>query len=162
MNNLLRKSFILTMVIAMVLTMFAAFSIMEDASASSSELVVTGYTVTSANGTAISRITKGSKVNVTMHLKHTQTTASDIGYNPDGLQISRRVDSFSGGDNPEVSKISGGLLEFDLKVSNLTYKGTGNSLKLMVGYNGLAGAQDNIEIPITECKEYEEPTYEPV
>ncbi|MGN0734701.1 MAG: COG1361 S-layer family protein [Anaerovoracaceae bacterium] len=161
MNNLLRKSFILTMVVAMVLTMFAAFSIAEDASASSGELVVTGYTVTSANGAAVSRITKGSKVNVTMHLKHTQTTASDIGYNPEGLQISRRVDSFSGGDNPAVSNISGGLLEFDLTVSNLTYKGTGNSLKLMVGYNGLAGAQDNIEIPITECKEYEEPAYEP-
>ena len=161
MNNMLKKCLILTMVIAMVLTICTAFTITEDASASSSELVVTGYTVTSANGTAISRITKGSKVNVTMHLKHTQTTASDIGYNPDGLQISRRVDSFSGGDNPAVSKISGGLLEFDLTVSNLTYKGTGNSLKLMVGYNGLAGAQDNIEIPITECKEYEEPTYTP-
>lgn len=161
MNNLLKKSFILTMVLAMVLTMFAAFGITEDASASSRELVVTGYTVTSANGAAVSRITKGSKVNVTMHLKHTQTTASDIGNNLGGLQISRRVDSFSGGDNTAVSNISGGLLEFDLTVSNLTYKGTGNSLKLMVGYNGLAGAQDNIEIPITECKEYEEPTYTP-
>ena len=161
MNNMLKKCLILTMVIAMVLTMFAAFGITEDASASSRELVVTGYTVTSANGAAVSRITKGSKVNVTMHLKHTQTTASDIGNNPGGLQISRRVDSFSGGDNTAVSNISGGLLEFDLTVSNLTYKGTGNSLKLMVGYNGLAGAQDNIEIPITECKEYEEPTYTP-
>ena len=161
MNNAFKKSLILTMVLAMVLTMFAAFGITEDASASSRELVVTGYTVTSANGAAVSRITKGSKVNVTMHLKHTQTTASDIGNNPGGLQISRRVDSFSGGDNTAVSNISGGLLEFDLTVSNLTYKGTGNSLKLMVGYNGLAGAQDNIEIPITECKEYEEPTYTP-
>ena len=161
MNNMLKKCLILTMVIAMVLTMCAAFGITEDASASSRELVVTGYTVTSANGAAVSRITKGSKVNVTMHLKHTQTTASDIGNNSVGLQISRRVDSFSGGDNTVVSNISGGLLEFDLTVSNLTYKGTGNSLKLMVGYNGLAGAQDNIEIPITECKEYEEPTYTP-
>lgn len=161
MNNAFKKSLILTMVLAMVLTMFAAFGITEDASASSRELVVTGYTVTSANGAAVSRITKGSKVNVTMHLKHTQTTASDIGNNPGGLQISRRVDSFSGGDNTLVSNISGGLLEFDLTVSNLTYKGTGNSLKLMVGYNGLAGAHDNIEIPITECKEYEEPTYTP-
>lgn len=161
MNNAFKKSLILTMVLAMVLTICTAFTITEDASASSEELVVTGYTVTSANGAAVSRITKGSKVNVTMHLKHTQTTASDIGNNPGGLQISRRVDSFSGGDNTVVSNISGGLLEFDLTVSNLTYKGTGNSLKLMVGYNGLAGAQDNIEIPITECKEYEEPTYTP-
>ncbi|MGN0726517.1 MAG: hypothetical protein ACI4LL_00025, partial [Anaerovoracaceae bacterium] len=68
MNNMLKKCLILTMVIAMVLTMFAAFGITEDASASSRELVVTGYTVTSANGPAVSRITKGSKVNVTMHL----------------------------------------------------------------------------------------------
>lgn len=162
MNNLLRKSFILTMVFAMVLTMFAAFHITEDASASSGELVVTGYTVTAANGAAVSRITKGTTVNITMHLKHTNRLASDIGGNLNNLQISRKVDSFSGGSAPVASNISTGLLEFDVTVTGIVYKGTGKSLSLMIGYNGMAGEQDSIEIPVTECKEYEEPAYEPV
>ena len=162
MNNLLRKSFILTMVFAMVLTMFAAFHITEDASASSGELVVTGYTVTAANGAAVSRITKGTTVNITMHLKHTNRLESDIGGNLNNLQISRKVDSFSGGSAPVASNISTGLLEFDVTVTGIVYKGTGKSLSLMIGYNGMAGEQDSIEIPVTECKEYEEPAYEPV
>ena len=162
MNNLLRKSFILTMVFAMVLTMFAAFHITEDASASSGELVVTGYTVTAANGAAVSRITKGTTVNITMHLKHTNRLASGIGGDLNNLQISRKVDSFSGGSAPVASNISTGLLEFDVTVTGIVYKGTGKSLSLMIGYNGMAGEQDSIEIPVTECKEYEEPAYEPV
>ena len=162
MNNLLRKSCILTMVFAMVLTMFAAFHITEDASASSGELVVTGYTVTAANGAAVSRITKGTTVNITMHLKHTNRLASDIGGDLNNLQISRKVDSFSGGSAPVASNISTGLLEFDVTVTGIVYKGTGKSLSLMIGYNGMAGEQDSIEIPVTECKEYEEPAYEPV
>ena len=162
MNNLFRKSFILTMVFAMVLTMFAAFHITEDASASSGELVVTGYTVTAANGAAVSRITKGTTVNITMHLKHTNRLASDIGGDLNNLQISRKVDSFSGGSAPVASNISTGLLEFDVTVTGIVYKGTGKSLSLMIGYNGMAGEQDSIEIPVTECKEYEEPAYEPV
>ena len=132
MNNVLRRSFILTMVFAMVLTMFAAFHITEDASASSGELVVTGYTVTAANGAAVSRITKGTTVNITMHLKHTNRLASDIGGDLNNLQISRKVDSFSGGSAPVASNISTGLLEFDVTVTGIVYKGTGKSLSLMI------------------------------
>ena len=162
MNNVLKRSFILTMVLAMVLTICTAFTITEDASASSGELVVTGYTVTAANGAAVSRITKGTTVNITMHLKHTNRLASDIGGDLNNLQISRKVDSFSGGSAPVASNISTGLLEFDVTVTGIVYKGTGKSLSLMIGYNGMAGEQDSIEIPVTECKEYEEPAYEPV
>lgn len=157
----LRKSLILVIVLAVALTTCWQFALAESTPSAKGELVVTGYTVTAANGSAVSRITKGSKVNITMHLKHTQITASDIGNDASGLQVSRRVDSFSGGDNPTVTNVQGGLLEFDLTISNLVYKGTGNSLKIMVGYNGIAGAQDYVDIPITECKEYEEPAAEP-
>ena len=97
-----------------------------------------------------------------MHLKHTNRLASDIGGDLNNLQISRKVDSFSGGSAPVASNISTGLLEFDVTVTGIVYKGTGKSLSLMIGYNGMAGKQDSIEIPVTECKEYEEPAYEPV
>ena len=49
MNNLLRKSFILTMVFAMVLTMFAAFGFDESTPSDSGELVVTGYNILAIN-----------------------------------------------------------------------------------------------------------------
>lgn len=155
MNNLLRKSFILTIVFAMVLTMFAAIHITEDASASSGELVVVSYSI---DGNP-SRITKGQTVNVTLHLKHTTQSASGLNGN---ITIDRMADSFSGG-TVNVNQInSDGLLDMTVSVAGLKYKGNGNSLKLIVGYWGSPGNQNYLEVPITECKEYEEPTYEPV
>ncbi len=155
MNNLLRKSFILTMVAAMVLTMCTAFMIVEPASASSGELVVVSYSI---DGNP-SRITKGQTVNVTLHLKHTTQSASGLNGN---ITIDRMADSFSGG-NVNVTQInSDGLLDMTVHVAGLKYKGNGNSLKLIVGYWGSPGNQNYLVVPITECKEYEEPTYEPV
>lgn len=165
MNNLLKKSFILTMVFAMVLTMFAAFRITEDASASSENaetssgrLVVVSYSI---DGNP-SRITKGQTVNVTLHLRHTQMTADYLGGNPNNIQVSRLVDGFSGGQTEITEMNRTGLLDFKVKIKGLVYKGTGSSLKLMLGYWGMPGQQDNMEVNITECKEYEEPKYEPV
>lgn len=155
MNNLLRKSFILTMVVAMVLTICTAFTITEDASASSGELVVVSYSI---DGNP-SRITKGQTINITLHLKHTTQSADGLDGN---MTIDRMADSFNGG-LVNVTRINeSGLLDMTVQVKGLTYKGTGKSLKLLVGYWGSPGKQDYVEIPITECKEYEEPTYEPV
>ena len=89
MNNLLRKSFILTMVLAMVLTICTAFTITEDASASSGGLVVISYSI---EGNP-SRITKGQTVNITLHLKHTTQSADGLNGN---MTIDRMADSFSG------------------------------------------------------------------
>lgn len=155
MNNLLRKSFILTMVVAMVLTICTAFTITEDASASSGELVVVSYSI---DGNP-SRITKGQTINITLHLKHTTQSADGLNGN---MTIDRMADSFNGGLVNVTSINESGLLDMTVQVKGLTYKGTGKSLKLLVGYWGSPGKQDYVEIPITECKEYEEPTYEPV
>lgn len=155
MNNAFKKSLILTMVLAMVLTICTAFTITEDASASSGELVVVSYSI---DGNP-SRITKGQTINITLHLKHTTQSADGLDGN---MTIDRMADSFNGG-LVNVTRINeSGLLDMTVQVKGLTYKGTGKSLKLLVGYWGSPGKQDYVEIPITECKEYEEPTYEPV
>ena len=155
MNNAFKKSLILTMVLAMVLTICTAFTITEDASASSSELVVVSYSI---DGNP-SRITKGQTINITLHLKHTTQSADGLIGN---MTIDRMADSFSGGLVNVTGINESGLLDMTVQVKGLTYKGTGKSLKLLVGYWGSPGKQDYVEIPITECKEYEEPTYEPV
>lgn len=155
MNNAFKKSLILTMVLAMVLTICTAFTITEDASASSGELVVVSYSI---DGNP-SRITKGQTINITLHLKHTTQSADGLNGN---MTIDRMADSFSGGLVNVTSINASGLLDMTVQVKGLTYKGSGKSLKLLVGYWGSPGKQDYVEIPITECKEYEEPTYEPV
>ena len=153
MNNLLKKSFILTMVIAMVLTMFAAFGFAETTPSDSGELVVTGYNIIKVNSTQNNktsiRVSKGDKVDISISFKAT----GDIG----DIIFTRLVDSFGGG-TISPSQTSVGKGSFDVTIKELIYKGTGNSLKFMVTYNG---SNKNIVIPITECKEYQEPTYEP-
>ena len=151
MNNMLKKCLILTMVIAMVLTMCASFGFAEDNGASG-PLVVTGYNIAAINdSTTIGttpRISKGNKVKVEIYFKNTSAN---------GVAFTRLVDSFSNGTISELKDNTGST--FKIEIDNLIYKGTGNSLKFMATYDG--GKQD-FELLILECKEYEEPTYEPV
>ena len=151
MNNMLKKCLILTMVIAMVLTMCASFGFAEDNGASG-PLVVTGYNIAAINdSTTIGttpRISKGNKVKVEIYFKNTSAN---------GVAFTRLVDSFSNGTISELKDNTGST--FKIEIDNLIYKGTGNSLKFMATYYG--GKQD-FALLILECKEYEEPTYEPV
>ena len=117
----------------------------------SGELVPTGY---SADRTSIS---KGSTVKITVQLKYADQSAGE------GITVdaTRLVDSFSGGiiDSSAITVTPAGQsFLIDIPVSGLVYGGTGNSLKLMVS---IGGKYEQIEIPIKECKEYEEPVYEP-
>ena len=57
MNNLLKKSFILTIVIAMVLTMFSAFGFAESSQSDSDELVVVSYDIKDVNNKTVTYIT---------------------------------------------------------------------------------------------------------
>lgn len=151
MNNLLRKSLILTMVLAMVLTMFAAFGFAETTPSDSGELVVTGYNILAVNSNTnigkTPRISKGNSVKVEIMFR--KAGLADIGF-------TRLVDSFSNGKISELKDADGST--FRIEIDNLVYKGTGNSLKFMATYSG---GQRNFEISVLECKEYQDPTYEP-
>lgn len=150
MNNLLKKSFILTMVLAMVLTMFAAFGFAESTPSDSGELVVTGYNILAINSNTnigkTPRISKGNSVKLEIMFR--KAGLAD-------LDFTRLVDSFSNGKISGVKDKNGST--FKIEIDNLIYKGTGNSLKFMATYSG---GQRNFEISVLECKEYQESTNE--
>lgn len=150
MNNLLKKSFILTMVLAMVLTMFAAFGFAESTPSDSGELVVTGYNILAINSNTnigkTPRISKGNSVKLEIMFR--KAGLAD-------LDFTRLVDSFSNGKISGVKDENGST--FKIEIDNLIYKGTGNSLKFMATYSG---GQRNFEISVLECKEYQESTNE--
>lgn len=150
MNNLLKKSFILTMVLAMVLTMFAAFGFAESTPSDSGELVVTGYNILAINSNTnigkTPRISKGNSVKIEIMFR--KAGLAD-------LDFTRLVDSFSNGKISGVKDENGST--FKIEIDNLIYKGTGNSLKFMATYSG---GQRNFEISVLECKEYQESTNE--
>ena len=158
MNRYLKKILILTVALAMVLTLCSAIGFAEEKSPDSGELVVKDYSITDVKGNPVSLITKGQTVNITLYMKH--TTRNAFGLN-DNMTIDRRADSFSGGQVSVTDINSAGLLEVTVQIKGLKYKGTGNTLKLLAGYWGSPGQQDYVDVSITECKEYEEPTYEP-
>ena len=124
MNNLLKKSFILTMVLAMVLTMFAAFGFAESTPSDSGELVVTGYNILAINSNTnigkTPRISKGNSVKLEIMFR--KAGLAD-------LDFTRLVDSFSNGKISGVKDENGST--FKIEIDNLIYKGTGNSLKFM-------------------------------
>ena len=78
MNNMLKKCLILTMVIAMVLTMCAAFGFAESIPSPTGELVVVSYDIKDVNNKPITYITKNSEVNKTLNLKHTTQNANGL------------------------------------------------------------------------------------
>jgi len=151
------------MIAALVLTMaFGSVSSAWADTPAAGELVVTGYTVTyTENGNPVSSITKNSKVDITLQLKHTGLKASVISDYEGNLDVSRKVDSFSGGTITNAVKSYGeSPLMFETKISGLVYSGVGSSLNLMVGYSG-DSRFDSVSVPIIQCEEYEEPVYEP-
>ena len=156
MKECMRKCFAIYLILAVLMTMVLAC--VGTAWAGTGELVAEGYTV---NGNSPGpTISKGNRVNITVQIKHTgiETTGTNE------IDVSRLVDSFGGGsinryEDVHIESEVGQTFKMEVTIKDLTYTGTGKSLKLMVGIDN---AYEQIEIPITECKEYEEPVYEPV
>ncbi len=147
MNNILKKSMALLIIMLVVISAMpsAAFGASSPpATAVDTDLTVTGY-VSSLNS-----IAKGAKVNITLNFKYTGSAPFSVG----NLDITRLVDSFNNGRIGAPVVDDNDRTKFSVTVSNLEYKGTGNSLKLMLG---LQGNYNNETIAISECREYQEP-----
>jgi hypothetical protein len=114
-------------------------------------LAVTAYEVSSPS------IRRNDAVDLTMHFIMSGSTADDA--QSRGLDVSRLVDSFSGGSQ-EVRITSSGAdpLTFDVTFRGLVYSGSGKSFRVMAG---VGGAFENAEITVREANEYEEPKPEP-
>ena len=160
MKKILKKSFVICMAFVMALASMSAFAFADDGSKAVDDpqfevagYVITKYNNTEANPSRTYTISKGDTVDIEVTIKSNSTTDDE-----ETVDASRRVDSFSGGTIAKIDHIGGKSKTIKILVSDLKYKGSGKSLKLMVqqgtGY-------DNIEVPISEAKEYTEPTVTP-
>ncbi len=144
------------MALAMILTSMSAFAFAEGAGASASDdtkYVVTGYSITKLNNAEIKSgtlvtINKGDKVDISVSIKLNSTSAQ-----PKLDEVYRLEDSFSGGTAERIWE--SGTNKYTIKITDLTYKGTGQSLKFMVENDG---GYDTLTVTVTEAKEYTEPT----
>ncbi len=119
---------------------------------------VTSYEIQSTAGNTLSSIQKGNKVNLILHIKDTGVTNESKTLTADDIDATKLVDSFSNASAVTPSEVDGGCdgvpLTYTLTVKDVTYSGTGKSLRLMIGY---AGAYTTIDQTISQAVEYEEP-----
>ena len=168
MRKYLKQGFVLCMALMLALgAMSAAFAAggsgenTPGSGANGGEFEVTGYRIEKINGAVIKderliTINKGDNIDILLNLKYNtaETTFTSV-------DVARRVDSFSGG-TAKVVQDSGqmsGSYVFQVRVTNLKYRGTGKTLSLLLSNKG--NAYQNLDVPISECKEYTEPTVEP-
>ncbi len=144
------------MALAMVLSSMSMSAFADGSSGSDSSVVstsyqVTSYTVTNTNNVELSTINKGDTVNIAVTIKLNSTNSSVT-----TSDVSRLVDSFSGGTVSEIADVTGQTSKtINIAFAGLKYTGTGQSLKFMV-QNGTS--YENLEVTIAEAKVYEEPS----
>ena len=127
------------------------------AEASGDSFFITSYKITkSGKKKAVTNIQKGDTVDITLNMKNTSLLTDSFAMND--YDFSRLLDSFSGG-KVSVSQLSAGKepLILAVKISGLTYSGTGQSLKLQISRKGKAGFSQASEITVTEANVSEAP-----
>ena len=137
------------MALAMVLSSMSMSAFAETTTAAGAAYQVTSYSVTNSSGNRVTTINKGDIVNIAVYIKLDSTSKQ-----PTTSEVSRLVDSFSGG-NITLTSVSGKQNEYVISVDNLQYKGTEQKLRLMVQNDS---GYDNLEVTISEAKVYEEPS----
>lgn len=107
-------------------------------------------------------VVKGNAVTIRVSVKHTDVTARSIG-GRDNLDITRLVDSFSGGSVIfEITSGDDDMLTYDVTFVNVKYTGVGKTLRFMSGYKDGSEPFSMMELTIVEAVEYEEPKPEAV
>ena len=155
-HNVLRTGVSLLLLLAMLAAALPSVFAAEGGG----NLYITGYTVTDASGRSVGSISKGNTVNITVSVKDTGdgTGSGD----PKTLDITKLDDSFTGGSlTVEKTSSESAPLVYAVRLTGLTYKGVGQSLKLQVGTAGDAGSYQTLEVTITEAVVYEAPTSVP-
>lgn len=144
MSKIFKKS--LALLTAFIIACYSLPNYAFAASGGTSEILITGYEISNNLNT----ITKNMVIpKITIHLKKSDGTSLT-----DKAEASRLADNFSIGSSATVKVKNGEKIEFE----GIKYSGKGNTLKFLVNDNGI---NQNLSISVNECKEYEEPTYEP-
>lgn len=147
-HNTIRRAAALLMILLALTAAWPAAARAEGGS-----LFVTGYTVTDTFGFPLGSIAKGTSVNITVSLR-------DIGGGAESGQLDavKLDDSFTGGSLSVVKTSAEGMpLTYDIRLTNLQYKGVGQSLKLQVGQAGSPESYQGVELTITEAVVFEAP-----
>lgn len=171
MRKYLKKGCVLCMALILVLgSMTAAFAATAGTGGTpttpttgkdTGEFEVTGYKIKKLNNADVQdgnliTVNKNDTIDVLVSLKY-----NTAGTNFASVDVARRVDCFSGGE-AKVVQDSGQILGsyvIQIRVTNLKYRGTGKTLSLLV--SNQENAYQNLDVPISECKEYTEPKVEP-
>ena len=126
------------------------------ARAEGGNLYVTGYTVTNSGNGTVSAITKNGIANITVSIKDISESSGDK--DPADMYISKLDDSFTG-RTVSVKKPSqpGQPLSYEVKLTDVRYKGVGQTVRLQVGEKGKPDSYQNLEVTITEAVVYEAP-----
>ncbi len=104
-----------------------------------------------------SSITKGTKLTITVSVKHTDVTLQQIG-GKDNLDITKLVDSFTDGTiSVQVTSGDTDKLTYDVTFTDVTYTGFGKTLRFLSGYKDSNEAFSTMELTIVEAVEYEPP-----
>ncbi len=122
--------------------------------------VVTSYEIQSTAGNSLSSISRNSHVNLIIHFKDTTVTNTDVDNSSSNIDVTKLVDSFTGGSNYAVQvdiTSTSGPLTYTVLLQDVVYSGQGQSLRMMVGYLNTTAAYQTIDLTITQAVIYVEP-----
>lgn len=110
--------------------------------------VVTGYS------SSLSSIQKGDVVTITVSVRDTDFAQYHA---QNSLDVTKLADSFSGGSvSTEITSKGADPLTYDITFANMTYSGSGKSLRFMVGYHWMDLPYETLEVSVNEAVEYTE------
>ncbi len=144
----MKRNFLQRVLSLLLLPILLAAALPPALGADGGNLYVTGYTVANSNGTSVSSVRAGNKVNITVSIKDTGGAGTDVGT----LDITKLEDSFNGGSvTVERTSEEGKPLIYAVRLTGLTYKGVGQSLRLQVGLPNQPASYQTLELTITEA-----------
>ena len=151
----MKRTFVRLAAVFLILTTLCAVLPAGAMAAATISPVVTSYEVHNRTNPSQKNLTMGNAADITFHFKDMSTT-TDVA---SSIDVTKLVDSFSTATaTATITSTGTNPLEFDVKVENVTYSGTGKGMTLMIAY---AGTYTTITQNISEATEYVAPTPDP-
>lgn len=126
----------------------------EEASASSGDMIVSGYTVTRGGNKKTGKIEQNYRVNLTVDVRRDGLTAEQAGK----ITVTATSSSFripKNGVSVETVSPPDAPLSMKIRFTDIVYKGTGDGLHFKLSYQN--GGRDEGDIHVYECVETEKP-----
>lgn len=144
-----RNAFVRCFSVLLLMALLTAVLPAASAAEGGGNLYITGYSVADTAGRPLSSVVRGNVVNITVSIKDTGDGSGQG--DPAILDITKLEDSFTGG-SLTVAKTSAPdrPLQYEVRLTDLRYKGVGQTLRLQVGTAGQPDSYQTMELTITE------------